>query len=140
MSRNPASTLKFHEPFPEAQARTIRLALERGLISDKAQARVEGVSPRSINDRWAAIADRLQLQHGQRDRAVVVVTLVRSRSVEFLMLALGFYLGALPLNTDAVRTPRTLRGGKPAATASIRREGDALALSLDLDTGTLTWS
>lgn len=138
MSRNPASTLKFHEPFPEAQARTIRLALERGLISDKAQARVEGVSPRSINDRWAAIADRLQLQHGQRDRAVVVVTLVRSRSVEFLMLALGFYLGALPLNTDAVRTPRTLRGAGSVATA--RREGGAPSLALDLDTGSLTWS
>lgn len=130
--------LKFNTVFPPAQERTIRLALEQSLITDKAQARAEGVSPRSINDRWHAIADRLALGYGHRERAAVVVALVRSRTVEFLMLVVAVWTGAMPVNGDLLRTSRTLRGGKPAACA--RREGCSPALSLDLDTGTINWS
>lgn len=132
--------LQITHPYPPALRRSIELALGKGLVSDAEQAAVEHRSHKSIADRWQRIADELEIPEGQRRRDRVILELFRQCHARYLALALAAYLGALPLNTDALRTPRTLRGGKPAATASLRREGDALALSLDLDTGTLTWS
>src|SRR5690606_31344805 len=82
-------TIKIHGNYTPAQRRTIRLALERRLVSDKAQAREEGVSPRSIGDRWDGIAHRLHLPFGQRERAQVIAELVVRKHIEVAVLALA---------------------------------------------------
>lgn len=102
-------TLKFNRHFSPAKTRSIRLALEKQLVSDKAQARVEGVSPRSIGNRWNGIASDLHLKYGERERANVAIELVRSRAVEFLMLAACAYASLFANNTDQMRPPRPTR-------------------------------
>lgn len=81
--------LKINQPYTPAQQRTIRLAFEQGLISDKEQARIEGLSPRSITDRWDGIAHRLRLAYGQRDRARVLVELIVRKHIEILLLVVA---------------------------------------------------
>ena len=131
--------LQIHHPYPPALERTIRLALERGEVMDKAQARIEHVSPKSISDRWERIADSVGLKWGQRQRSHVIVALFRLRHVEFLlviilavpvvisglvrlriieyiMLALVLWVGTLPPNSVDVIRPRT-----PSRTVRSRR-------------------
>ena len=102
-------TIKLNAPFPPALEQTLRLALEHGLISDKAQARAAGTQPGSIRNRWDRIADRLALPYGQRERAQVVVALVRSRTVEYLMVAICIYTATLSGTGDIIRPPRPTR-------------------------------
>lgn len=130
--------LQITHPYPPALRRSIELALGKGLVSDAEQAAVEHRSHKSIADRWQRIAEELEIPEGQRRRDRVILELFRQSHARYLALALAAYLGAMPLNTDAVRTPRTLRGFGPVAT--VRREGNAPGLALDLDTGSLTWS
>lgn len=130
-------TLKFNRRFSPAKERSIRMALEQQLVSDKAQARIEGLSPRSIGNRWDGIANDLHLKYGQRERANVAIELVRSRAVEFLMLALCFWLGSVMGDINMIRAPRTLRGPRPPATA--RRDGQGAPILIDPDTGVLNF-
>lgn len=120
-----SAILKFNQHFPPAQARTIRLALEQGLVSDKAQARIEGLQPDSIGSRWDAIANRLHLKYGQRDRAQVVIALVRSRAVEFLMLVICTATAVMP-GIDMLRPARPARPTRTTSTPARKRDGDAL--------------
>jgi len=130
--------LQITHPYTPALRRSIELALVDGLTGDAEQAAVEHRSHKSIADRWQRIAEELEIPEGRRRRDRVILELFRQSHARYLALALAAYLGALPLNTDAVRTPRTLRGFGPVAT--VRREGNAPGLALDLDTGSLTWS
>ena len=102
-------TLKFNRRFSPARERSIRLALELQLVSDKDQARVEGLSPRSIGNRWNGIASDLHLLYGQRDRANVVIELVRSRAVEFLMVATCVFSALFGGDADQIRPQRPAR-------------------------------
>ncbi len=119
--------IKINHPYPPALAQTIRLALEYGEVSDKAQARRERCSPKSISDRWDRIADRVGLTYGQRARSRVIIALfqmrhveyllwllwilptaiLRLRIIEYIMLALVLWLGALPPGTADVLRPRS---------------------------------
>jgi len=119
-------TIKIHGNYTPAQRRTIRLALERRLVSDKAQAREEGVSPRSIGDRWDGIAHRLHLPFGQRERAQVIAELVVRKHIEVAVLALAILTSIGTYGTQPQR-PRPPSGARTVATlarpASTRKPG-----------------
>lgn len=108
-------TIKFNTRFPPAQERSIRLALEQGLVSDKAQARAEGLSPRSVGNRWDNIAYRLRLAHGQKDRARILIELVVRKHIEVAILLAAILAGSGHI--DKPLRPRTPTGSRPIASA-----------------------
>lgn len=120
--------IKFNTNFTPAQERSIRLALERGLLSDKEQARAEGLSPRSITDRWAGIASAVGLGYGKRDRAQVITALFVRRHVEIaaaLLVAVLVGTGA----TGKFDMVRPVRINRPVKTATVRRDQGNHALA-----------
>ena len=128
-------TIKINGNYTPAQRRTIRLALERRLVSDKAQAKEEGISPRSIGDRWDGIAHRLRLPFGQRERAQILAELVIRKHVEVAVLALAILTslgqyGQQPQRTrppSGARTVATL--ARPASTRKPGQDGGMAGLN-----------
>lgn len=128
-------TLQIHGNYTPAQQRTIRLAFEQGLVSDKEQARIEGLSPRSITDRWDGIAHRLRLAYGQRDRARVLVELVVRKHIEItvLIFAILTSIGQFSTQPQRPRPPSNARTvvclARPAANRKPGQDGGMAGLN-----------